>query len=115
MSLFWKKYTIEFSLQTSDNKQFRHVYVDFEQKRNWYWLISENIELHEHIKDCIQEFFTIWVRQNWLFEDEDPNRLIREDKLKLVNNHINTLWNHDWQTTLKEGKVRNIKITHLIK
>ena len=34
MSLLWKKYTIEFSLRTNDNKQFRHVYVDFEQKRN---------------------------------------------------------------------------------
>ena len=114
MSLFWKKYTIEFSLQTKDNKQFRHVYVDFEQKRNWYWLISENVSLHRCLKDCIQEFFIIWVNQSWIFEGNNINRLIDEDKLKLVNSHINTNWNLDYQPILKEGKIRNIKITHLI-
>ena len=56
MSLFWKKYTIEFSLQTKDNKQFRYVYVDFEQKRNWYWLISENFALHRCLKDSRMVF-----------------------------------------------------------
>lgn len=115
MSLFWKKYTIEFSLQTKDNKQFRHVYVDFEQKRNWYWFISENIALHRCLKDCIQEWFLIWVNQSWIFEGENPNRLIDEEKLRLVNSHINTEWNLDYQPTLKAGKIRNIKITHLIR
>lgn len=115
MSLFWKKYTIEFSLQTKDNKQFRHVYVDFEQKRNWYWLISENVALHKCLKDCIQEWFLIWVNLNWIFEGENPFRLIDEEKLRLVNSHINTMWNLDYQPTLKEGKIRNIKITHLIR
>ena len=114
MSLFWKKYTIEFSLQTKDNKQFRHVYVDFEQKRNWYWLISENVALHRCLKDCIQEFFSIWVNQSWIFEGNNVHRLIDENKLKIINSHINTMWNLDYQPTLKDGKIRNIKITHLI-
>lgn len=115
MSLLWKKYTIEFSLQTKDNKQFRHVYVDFEQKRNWYWLLSENVALHRCLKDCIQEWFKIWINFNFLFEGENPNRLIDEDKLKIVNSNINTYWNLDYQPTLTEGKIRNIEITHLIK
>ena len=115
MSLFWKKYTIEFSLQTKDNKQFRHVCVDFEQKRNWYWLISENVALHKCLKDCIQEWFLIWVNQSWIFEGENPNRLIDEEKLRLVNSHINTEWILEYQPSVKEGKIRNIKITHLIR
>ena len=114
MSLFWKRYTIEFSLRTKDNKQFRHVYVDFEQKRNWYWFISENVSLHRCLKDCIQEWFLIWVNQAWMFEGENPNRLIDEDKLRLVNSHINTEWNIDYQHEIKEVKIRNIKITNLI-
>lgn len=114
MSLFWKKYTIEFSLQTKDNKQFRYVYVDFEQKRNWYWFISENVSLHKCLKDCIQEWFLIWVNQAWIFEGENTNRLIDDKKLYLTNAHINTWWNLEYQPTLKEGKIRNIKITHLI-
>lgn len=115
MSLLWKKYTIEFSLQTKDNKQFRYVYVDFEQKRNWYWFISENVSLHKCLKDCIQEWFLIWVNQAWIFEGENTNRLIDDKKLDLTNAHINTWWNLEYQPTLKEGKIRNIKITHLIK
>ena len=115
MSLFWKKYTIEFNLQTKDNKQFRYVYVDFEQKRNWYWFISENVALHRSLKDCIQKWFLTWINQEWIFEGENPNRLIDEDKLRLVNSHINTKWNLDYQSMLKIGKIRNIKITHLIK
>lgn len=115
MSLFWKKYTIEFSLQTKDNKQFRYVYVDFEQKRNWYWFISENVALHRLLKDCIQEWFLVWVNLNWIFEGENPFRLIDEKKLRLVNAHINTEWNLSYQPNLKAGKIRNIKITHLIR
>jgi hypothetical protein len=114
MSLLWKKYTIEFSLQTKDNKQFRHVYVDFEQKRNWYWLISENVAFHKCLKDCIQEWFLIWVNLNWIYEGEDPNRLIDEKKLELVNKHIRTTWIMDWQPTLP-GKIRNIELTYLIR
>ena len=82
MSLLWKKYTIEFSLHTKDNKQFRYVYVDFEQKRNWYWLIYENMAFHRCIKDCIQEWFLSMVNQAWIFEGENPFRLIDEDKRK---------------------------------
>ena len=114
MSLFWKKYRIEFSIQTKDHKQFRHVYVDFEQKRNWYWFILENVLLHKCLKDCIQEWFSIWVNQSWVFEGNNINRLIDEDKLELINSHINTWWKEDYQPSLKEGKIRNIKITHLI-
>ena len=114
MSWFWKKYTIEFSLHTKDNKQFRYVYVDFEQKRNWYWFISENITLQKCIKDCIQEWFLIWVNQAWVFEGENTNRLIDENKLKIINSHINTFWNYDYQQSFKDVKIRNIKITHLI-
>lgn len=114
MSLFWKKYTIEFSIQTKDHKQFRHIYVDFEQKRNLYWLISENVLLHKCLKDCIQELFSILVDQNWIFEGNDINRLIDENKLRLINSHINTWWNEDYQPILKGSKIRNIKITHLI-
>lgn len=113
MSLFWKKYTIEFKLQTKDNKQFRYVYVDFEQKRNWYWFISKNTLLYKCIKDCIQEWFLIWINQSWIFEGENPNRLIDEEKLRLINSHINTEWNLEYQPSIK-GKIRNIKITHLI-
>ena len=89
MNLLWKKYTIEFSLHTKDNKQFRYVYVDFEQKRNWHWLIYENMAFHRCIKDCIQEWFLSMVNQAWIFEGENPFRLIDEDKLRLVNVNIN--------------------------
>ena len=115
MSLLWKKYTIEFSLRTKDNKQFRYVYVDFEQKRNWYWLIYENIAFHRCIKDCIQEWFLSMVNQAWIFEGENPFRLIDEDKLRLVNVNINAKWNLEYQPSLKAIKIRNIKITHLIR
>lgn len=115
MSLFWKKYTIEFSLRTKDNKQFRHVYVDFEQKCNWYWLIYENVALHRCVKNCIQEWFLSEVNQSWIFEGENPFRLIDEDKLRLVNANINTKWNLEYQPSVKAGKIRNIKITHLIR
>ena len=115
MSLFWKKYTIEFSLETKDHKQFRHVYVDFEQKRNWYWFTDENKPLQEFLKACIQEWFLIWINFNWVFEGENSFRLIDDKKLKLINSHINTIWNLDYQPDITIGKIRNIKITHLIK
>ena len=115
MSLLWKKYTIEFSLQTKDNKQFRYVYVDFEQKRNWYWFTKENKALEKCLMLCIQEWFLIWVNQAWIFEGENPNRLIDEKKLRLVNAHINTEWNMDYQPDIVFGQIRNIKITHLIR
>lgn len=115
MNWFWKKYTINFSLRTKDNKQFHYVYVDFEQKRNWYWFVSENYALHRYLKDCIQEWFLIWINFNDMFEGKDPNRLINEEQLRLVNSHINTEWNMDWQQDITSGKIRNIKITHLIR
>ena len=115
MSLFWKKRTIQISLNTKDKKQFRYVYVDFEQKCKWYWLISENVSLYRCLKDCIQEWFLIWVNQSWMYEGENPNRLIDDKKLNLINAHINTWWNSEYQSEIKDGKIKNIKITHLIR
>ena len=114
MSLLWKKYTITFELQTKDNQWFRYARVEFEQKRNWYWFVSENRALHRCVLNCIREFFKIWVNLNWIYEGEDPNRLIDEKKLELVNKHIRTTWINDWQPTL-QGKIRNIEITYLIR
>ena len=114
MSLLWKKYTITFSLDTKDNKCFRYATVEFEQKRNWYWIVSENMALHRCVLNCIKEFFKIWINLNWIYEGEDPNRLIDEKKLELVNKHIRTTWINDWQPTL-QGKIRNIELTYLIR
>jgi len=114
MSLFWKKYRITFELPTKDNQWFRYATAEFEQKRNWYWLISENMSLHRCVLNCIREFFKIWVNLNWIYEGEDSNRLIDEKKLELVNKHIRTTWIMDWQPTLP-GKIRNIEITYLIR
>ena len=119
MSLLWKKYEITFELVTKDYKCFRYAKVEFEQKRNWYWLksklfFSDSLNLHRCVIDEIKQWFGIFVKFNWIFEGENPFRLIDEKKLKLVNSHINTEWNLDWQPEL-EGKIRNIKITHLIK
>lgn len=113
MGFFWKKYTIQFSLQTKDNKQFRYVYIDFEQKRNLF-TFKNNI-LHKYLKECIQEWFLIWINFNDMFEGKNPFRLIDEQKLQLVNSHINTMWNMDYQPNIKEGKIRNIQITYLIR
>ena len=113
MGLFWKKYTIEFSLETKDHKMFRHVYVDFEQKRNWYWLISENMALHRCVLNHIKAWFKLNVYLNYMFEGENPHRLIDESKLEIINKKLNMLWKMNWQPNLS-GKIRNIKITHLI-
>lgn len=47
-----------------------------------------------------------------MYEGEDTRRLIQEDKLELVNKHINSFWQSDWNP--KGLKIRNIKITYLI-
>ena len=115
MNWFWKKYTIEFKLKTKDNKHFRYVYVDFEQKRNWYWFTKENKALEKCLIACIQEWFLIWINMENMFEGKNINRLIDEKKLRLVNSHINTWWNLEYQPDIVFGQIRNIKITHLIK
>ena len=115
MSLFWKKYTIEFKLKTKDNKQFRYVYVDFEQKRNWYWFTKENKALKKCLMTCIQEWFLIWINIEDMFDGKNINRLIDDRQLRLVNSHINTWWNLEYQPDIVFGQIRNIKITHLIK
>ena len=70
---------------------------------------------HRCIKDCIQEWFLSMVNRAWIFEGENPFRLIDEDKLRLVNVNINAKWNLEYQPSLKAIKIRNIKITHLIR
>ena len=119
MSLFWKKYRITFELPTKDNKWFRYATVEFEQKRNWYWLHSyligtNNAALHRCVLNCIKEFFKIWINLNYMYEGEDPNRLIDEKKLEIANKKLNTLWKTDWQPSIS-GKIRNIEITYLIR
>ena len=114
MSLLWKKYTITFELHTKDDKLFRHVTVEFEQKRNWYWFVSENIALHRCVLNHIRTWFKLNIDLNYMYEGEDPNRLIDKKKLELVNKKLNTLWKTDWQPTLP-GKIRNIEVTYLIR
>ena len=112
---WYKSCRLEFSLKTKDNKEFRYVYVNFELKRHWYWFTNDNKIIEDKLKKCIQEWFLIWVNQAWIFEGENPNRLIDDKKLNLTNSHINTWWNLEYQPEIKEGKIRNIAITHLIK
>lgn len=119
MNLLWKKYTITFELVAKDYKCFRYATVEFEQKRNWYWLksklfFSDNLNLHRCLIDSIKQWFGNMIRFNWMFEGENPNRLIDDTKLRLVNSHINTNWNLDWQPSL-QGKIRNIKLTYLVR
>ena len=111
MKLFWTKFTVNFKGEYKDHKNV-DIYYEFEVKRNWTYLFCINSTiLVRSINHCIQEFLTICLNKNWMYEGENPNRLIREDRLKLINNHINTYWRMYWQP--KVLKVRNIKITHI--
>ena len=47
-----------------------------------------------------------------MHEGEDTRRLIREDKLELLNKRINSFWQSYWNP--KGLKIRNINVTHLI-
>lgn len=114
MSLFWKKYTIIFELPTMDKQWFRFATVEFEQKRNWYWLICKNILLHRCILDCIKEYFQTCINLNYIYEGENPNRLIDDEKLEWINSKINLKWNNEYQKSLK-SKIRNIRLTYLIR
>ena len=49
-----------------------------------------------------------------MYEGKNPHRLINDSKLEIINKKLNTLWKTDWQPVIS-GKIRNIKITHLIK
>ncbi len=114
MSLLWKKYRITFELPTKDNKWFRYATAEFEQKRNWYWLISENMSFHRCVLNHIKTWFKLNVDLNYMYEGGNPHRLIDDSKLEIVNKKLNTLWEMDWQPTL-QGKIRNIEITYLIR
>ena len=114
MSLLWKKYRITFELSTKDNQWFRYATVEFEQKRNFYWLISKNMSLHRCVLNHIKTWFKLNIDFNYVFEEENSQRLIDNSKLNVINSKLNTLWKLDWQSTLP-GKIRNIKIIYLIR
>ncbi len=118
MSLLWKKYRITFELPTKDNQWFRYATVEFEQKRNFYWLISEiiseNMSLHICVLNHIRQWFKLNIDFNYVFEEENPQMLIDDSKLKVINSKLNTLWKLDWQSELP-GKIRNIEIIYLIR
>lgn len=117
MNLFWKKQTIQFTIQTKDNKLFRFVIVEFEQKHDLnYFLtyfdrIGKDNRIYELIDKCISNLFKININLDDMYEGQ--NILIDNKKLDLINKHINTSWNMDYQPKCKEGKIRNIKITYL--
>lgn len=119
MSWLYSNIDIRFAVYTKDNKQFRYCCLQYKVKRNWAWLWSklfgsDGLFLDKVIIDCVQELFLIWINQVWMYEGEDINRCIREDRLKLVNNHINSLWKNDY-SEIVDFKVKDIKITHLIR
>jgi len=60
----------------------------------------------------LKYFGSTLIEKKWMYECEDIRRLIRDDKLELLNKHINSFYQSDWNT--KGIKIKNIKITHLI-
>lgn len=111
MGIFWTKFNCSFTGEYRDKKSV-DIYYEFEVKRNLTYLFTDDIILKSTINRCIQEFLSIFIEKKWMYEGENINRLIREDRLKIINSHINTNFQFDWCP--KGLKVRNIKITHLI-
>ena len=101
-------------MPTKDNQLFKYVTVEFEQKRNFYWLISENMSLHRCVLNHIKTWFKLNIDLNYMYEGENPHRLIDNSKLRIINSKLNILWKMDWQPTLP-GKIRNIRIIYLIR
>ncbi len=102
MGIFWAKFDCSFDSEYKDNKPVC-VFYTFEVKRNWTYLFTNDTILVRSINHCIQDILSKFI---------DTTRLIREDKLELVNNHINSFWQNWWNP--KGLHIRNIKITHLI-
>ena len=111
MGIFWAKFDCNFDGEYKDNKPVG-VFYTFEVKRNWTYLFTNDTILVSSINHCIQNFLKMFIKKKWMYEGEDTTRLIRDDKLELVNNHINSFWQNWWNP--KGLHVRNIKITHLI-
>lgn len=109
--MFWIKKEARYEGLYKDSKPV-HIFYQYEVKFNWTYIWLSIDSLTRTINQCIQDFLTIWIEKKWMYEDGDTRRLIREDRLKLVNNHINTFFRMDWCP--KGIKVRNIKITHLV-
>ena len=114
--MFYKHHSIIFDLPTKDNKKF-YCYLEYDVKWNLRYLRNVLFDSNKLIVDnaiisCIREFFKIFVNMAWIFEGTNPNRLIDECKLKLVNSHINTLFVGEYCP--HNFVVKNIKITHLI-
>lgn len=111
MSIFWAKFDCNFKGEYKDNKPV-DIYYTFEVKRNLKYLFNNNTILVRAINHCIQDFLSSFIEKKWMYEGEDTRRLIREDKLELVNDYINVLWQVGCNP--KGLKIRNLKITHLI-
>ena len=112
MNLLWEKNEINFDGHYKDGKRVT-IYFEYEVKRNLTYLFTINSYcLGRCVKDCIQDFINIWCDSKFLHEGNDIHRIIDDQKLKLVNSHINTLFKEDWCP--KGVIVRNIKIKYLI-
>ena len=111
MNIFWSKFECRFKGKYNDNKHV-DVFYTFEVKRNWTYLFTNDTILVRSMNHCIQDILSTFIEKKWMYEGEDTRRLIREDKLELVNKHINSFWQSDWNP--KGLKIRNIKITYLI-
>ena len=111
MGIFWIKFDCNFECEYKDNKHVG-VFYTFEVKRNWTYLFTNDTILVRSINHCIQDILSKFIEKKWMYEGEDTRRLIREDKLELLNKRINSFWQSYWNP--KGLKIRNINITHLI-
>lgn len=111
MGIFWIKFDCNFECKYKDNKSVG-IFYTFEVKRNWTYLFTNDTILVRSINHCIQDILSKFIEKKLMYEGEDTRRLIREDKLELLNKRINTFWQSYWNP--KGLKIRNINITHLI-
>ena len=111
MGIFWIKFDCSFDGEYKDNKSVG-VFYTFEVKRNWTYLFTNDTILVRAINHCIQDILSKFIEKKWIYEGEDTRRLIREDKLELLNKRINSFWQSYWNP--KGLKIRNINVTHLI-
>ena len=111
MGIFWIKFDCNFEGKYKDNKSVG-IFYTFEVKRNWTYLFTNDTILVRSINHCIQDILSKFIEKKWMYEGEDTRRLIREDKLELLNKRINSFWKSYWNP--KGLKIRNINVTHLI-